>query len=100
MNDKQLADRVVALGVGYDGYKFYMGESLISSKYFVHDWRVAGALSEKVDGVEYAKLTDGRWQCLICPPDGTFMRDSWSENESLPRAIIEACVDALENHDE
>ena len=61
MNDKELADAVVALGIGTqvdypkssDGVGFYhtpgddCGESDgVYSKLFVRDWRVAGALME------------------------------------------------------
>ena len=63
-------------------------------------WIEAGTLCERVDGVEYARLIDGRWQCLVCPPDSTFMKDAWSENDSLPIAIIDACNAALANKQE
>ena len=63
-------------------------------------WIEAGTLCERVDGVEYARLIDGRWQCLVCPPDSTFMKDAWSENDSLPIAIIDACKAALANKQE
>lgn len=106
MSDQELADKIVALGVGWIQHHpnlpstqvYRLGTYWDSADGFVRDWRVAGALSERVDGVEYARLTDGRWQCLICPPNGTFMKDSFAENESLPRAISEACVEALDEN--
>ena len=92
MNDKELADRIMALGVGYDGYKFYMCES----KYFVRDWRVAGALMEKTDGVdydhdEYGEKSVGRIRAY----KGGLVSEAYVY-DSLPRAICEACVEALE----
>jgi len=107
MNDKELADAVVALGIGTqvdypkssDGVGFYhtpeddCGESDgVYSTLFVRDWRVAGALMEKVDSCYPEKLIDEQWQVtasMDCMPT------EWIQNDSLPRAIIEASVEAL-----
>ena len=105
MNDKELADRVVALGVGeflpsrlnngiyvrsYDEYG--MDHDAEPDNVFVRDWRVAGALMEKVDSIYPEKLIDERWQ-VQASLDA--MPTEWLTNESLPRAIIEACCEAL-----
>ncbi len=85
MNDKELADKVVALGVH--------PEETLPDDEFVRDWRVAGALMEKCqkiyaeyigepEQVVYARAADNRtWE--------------WPSGKSLPRTIIEACVEAL-----
>ena len=103
MNDKELADRVVALGVGrHLGLASGEGDLRIfginktpigNTGMFVRDWRVAGALMEKCHQFEVRifgfKIKVG---------------DSWVDNPEhpadLPRAICEACVAALENKDE
>ena len=90
MNDKELADRIVALWVGdyhidnMPDYLYSLDNTPFSAEQFVRDWRVAGAMMEKVceDGeTAWIDLVENRlnpWQ------------------ESLPRAINEACVEALE----
>ena len=112
MNDKELADAVVALGIGTqvdypkssDGVGFYhtpeddCGESDgVYSKLFVRDWRVAGALTKMVDAVYIEALFSpgnlpDKWQ-VQASMDA--MPTEWIVNESPPRAIIEACVEAL-----
>ena len=106
MNDKELADKVVALGVGSaDITVAFLGKyhapdtyaSPISADNFVRDCRVAGALMEKVDSVYVeALLSPGnapdKWQ-VQASMDA--MPTEWVVNESLPRAIIEACCEAL-----
>ena len=111
MNDKELADKVVALGVGsllpaknkygvhvrsYPWYEinddeFVSGSTAKSAKQFVRDWRVAGSLMEKVDwagaNIDIEKWSTG-YEVAI---DGSIYR----EDESLPRAIIAACTEAL-----
>ncbi len=86
MNDKELADKVVAHGVGELHIRNFMLDdfdmSLEPSK-FVRDWRVAGALMEK----EWGFL-----ERLIALSQIDFI----PKNESLPRAIIEAYVEAQE----
>ena len=117
MNDKELADAVVALGVGkyhprtneagihvssysglsINGHEIDGTEERVNSAItilvtpydkFVRDWRVAGALMEKCATGEYSVLSDNEWSALMND-------DHQSWNESLPRAIIEACVSAL-----
>ena len=96
VNDKELADRIVALGVGNhqhfsdgrdkgDWYGFdCTGDT---AEYFVRDWRVAGALMEK------CKYTHGGyWFGVVWDQAGLTHTD-----ESLPRAICEACVEALDD---
>ena len=51
--DKELADKIVALGVGvleqcYYDFQTPLGIDSLSAKHFVRDWRVAGALMEKL----------------------------------------------------
>ena len=97
MNAKELADTVVALGVGRqgtaisaDGVGFYYTptdentheEEGLYSKLFVRDWRVAGALMEKMSGANCRHIINNI--SLISKNKG-----------QLPRAIIEACVEAL-----
>jgi len=58
---------------------------------FVRDWRVAGTMMERVDSVYIDALVTKDWQVealFDCMPYEAV-------NESLPRAIIEACVEAL-----
>ena len=101
MNDKQLADAVVALGVGG-----YLGEGKFAGGYcvkgmsrhladreFVRDWRVAGALVEQIIELHYVRC-DGAIYVVIDDKSRYF------ETESLPRAIIEACVMALREDDD
>ena len=99
MNDRELADKVVALGIGkvsplsyitFDGD--YMGHSI-----FVRDWRVAGALMEKLFTSNVPE-----WDCNeeALANAVTLAAQISHRDESLPRAIIEACVQALENNDE
>ena len=101
MNDKELADKVVALGVfrhwninparGYIIDDGLGGERVeINEATFVRDWRVAGALMEKVGRIEIRQEHDGTWSVDIL-----WAKVSCTYNESLPRAIIEACVEAL-----
>jgi hypothetical protein len=81
MNDKDLADRIVALGI-----LDLLGWSRVSllDHEIVSDWRVAGAL---LHCISYGQLIH------ICV-------DLFDQLEIRPRAIIEACVAALEVSDE
>ena len=97
MNDKELADKVVALGIAEQdrGFpdRFYIPNvsGALFTDELVRDWRVAGALMEKACPVEYAMLYLSKlWGAWPENGDGTVY-----ESESLPRAIIEACVEAL-----
>jgi hypothetical protein len=100
MIDKELADKVVALGVvshsGMWGFRLGPegGPMWDLSEDVVRDWRVAGALMEMVSCVELAVLVNmSEWQAMAFPPDDCEAFEVI--NESAPRAIIEACVEAL-----
>ena len=124
MNDRELADRIVALGVGsmlsaknkhgvyvrsYPWYEvnddeFMAGSTKKSASHFVRDWRVAGAMMEKVINKDNRE-DNGNYDIQTHHESGKYwtMIDSnhgWAnegvQNESLPRAINEACVEALE----
>lgn len=110
MTDQELADKVVALDLGYVQYdqqdKFApyfisfdrYDDRKVAAEVLVRDWRVAGALMQKAlhDG------PDGDLYVGWCP-DKEFwvVNDDYTNDspiitgESLPRAIIEACVEAL-----
>ena len=78
MTDKELAAKARAVvGEVYSDWDF--------DSQFVRDWRVAGALMEKTLGEvpDFIDIANDLRDVLI---DGA---------ESLPRAIIEACVEAL-----
>ena len=95
---KELANRVVALGVGgdtdnrtgdgqdyYEMRKFERGvwtfDYMLEASKFVCDWRVAGALMEKFNFGHLSEIIGGA--------------EFWT-TEANPRTIIEACVEALE----
>ena len=92
MNDKELADKVVALGVGEFTGEWYCAPDdyhpLIVEQ-FVRDWRVAGALIEKV--LDAAKDRKAAWKKI--DPQGNWI--SMTKPISVPRSIIEACCDWL-----
>ncbi len=103
MTDKELADKVVALGIGkvLNGLFFLMGahDEPVDAEFFVRDWRVAGALMEKTAkrgrtialsfGCDVFNATDAE---SATPTYGVYLE---RPNKSGPRAIIEACVEAL-----
>ena len=102
MTDKELADKVIALGVGYqgtyplscDGVGFYhepYEDGGMCAELYVRDWRVAGALMEKCSGVNTVRR-DGKWKSYAVKNFGVALT---AGNDSMPRAIIEACVEAL-----
>ena len=111
MNDKELADRIVALGVGdwmenKDGrwYRIRDWGDYSQPELFTSDWRVAGAMMEKVINKDNRE-DNGNYDIQTHHESGKYwtMIDSnhgWAnegvQNESLPRAINEACVEALE----
>ena len=81
MNDKELADKVVALGVG-SNYSKGEGRRMpemdgpqtmgpYTDEVFVRDWRVAGALMEKCGQCEVNQLSaplEPKWTALIDTP--------------------------------
>ena len=107
MTDQELADKVVALGVGSKGAADKIGhygcfdekDWAWNGPYrFVRDWRVAGALLERcqlasitVDidafhAVPFVSVSSMTGKC----------DNSVDITESLPRAIIEPCCEALQ----
>ena len=108
MNDRNLADAVIALGIGKanqiypDGIgKFYQvdvdadWQTSVNESKFVRDWRVAGALMEQIISGEltiWRQAYDDDSPVWIVE---THLTNADGRNESLPRAIIEACVEAL-----
>jgi hypothetical protein len=70
-----------------------MGDEVITTlpEQFVSDWRVAGAMIETVDACYLEALRDGRWQAQASMGA---VPTVWIEDESAPRAICEACVEA------
>jgi len=109
MNDQELADKVVALGVGkFEGGRYWVHDEScdwdqwdgpVSADIFVHDWRVAGALMEKVlttnvDTWFYAEQMYNSTEFMAeikstCDELPEFI------SESLSRATIEACAETL-----
>ena len=111
MTDKELADRVVALGVGAvldDGITYLLvsddgGYAFNPVTTFVRDWRVAGALMERCKAdmkgpVTIYVSTPSNQDFHVRAFDG--LRGYESESESLPRAVVEACVKALNGEQE
>jgi len=105
MTNKELADRVVALGVGVTGpypdekdwelYSLNLEESF-TAKELVRDWRVAGALMEKMDGelLIWRQAYDNDSPVWIVE---THLTNADGRDESLPRAIIEAYCEAVKD---
>ena len=117
MNNKELADKVVALGVGIRSMtcvaegdpSFYLLNKQTPIGFadkFVRDWRVAGALMERyAESSCDTELRSLVWTYGKDSANGPRTYTAESEtlkagikeatNDSLPRAIIEACVEAL-----
>ena len=102
MNDRELADKVVALELdGLHGrYAHKAGNREwftyardMEAKEFVRDWRVAGALMEKCSGINTVRR-DGQWKSYAVKNYGVA---STASDDSMPRAIIEACCEALDD---
>ena len=121
MNDKELADKVVALGVGgymdnrtgdgkeyYEMRRFEHGtwtfDYMLETAEFVRDPRVSMALMEKcvgkpdwmpiqIDRKVRSEITHRCW--IERTHSGTETETYHARDESLPRAINEACVEAL-----
>ena len=105
MTDKELADKVVALGVGHTkedyGKVYYVPpdgddyHDILSAFGFVRNWRVAGALMEKWgNGIEYVLIVN-KWEASYTYEESSFKQNIIVLNESLPRAITEACCKVL-----
>ena len=115
MDNTELADAVVALGVGEESTTYHLvidgyyaidqndeDPWMIPGK-FVRDWRVAGALMElcvnKPDWMEVhidrKCSSEATHRCWIERTHSGIERDTYhGRNKSLPRAIIEASVRA------
>ena len=94
--DKELADKVVALGVftalGTNENIYHIANAIpLTAHDFVRDWRVAGALMEKCEDVNSVKRRNLGYVIESIIGD----RTGEAQNDSLPRAICEACVEAL-----
>ena len=95
MTDKELADAAVRLGAAnFDqhlGYWYVRLDDYFEEYDIVRDWRVAGALMEKCQNVAYE--AGPKYEV-----DAVSMTETYAQawNESLPRAIIEACVETLD----
>ena len=96
MSDKELAERVVALGAGKKIDSIYYSWGQQAGK-FVRDWRVAGALMEKCLSVEFITVRRTGERSAVARAGGP---TSDAVDLSLPRAICEACVEALEQDNE
>ncbi len=102
ITDKELADKVVALGVGtalINGlYCFGEPSDTVQNLHadvFVRDWRVAGALMEaKCWGVNIVRKGD-EWETHVIPIGQ--IKEYTARNKSPTRAIIEAYVEASTN---
>ena len=98
MNDKELVDRIVALGCAkYDdhlGYWFVVEDEYFEEYDVVRYWQVAGALMEKVNRNEWL-ININHDDTVVIFTDHGGENDFWGQDESLPRAICEACVEAL-----
>jgi len=103
MDDQELADKIVALGIlrrieGDDNhgvlYNCEILDPLERAEDVVRDWRVAGALIDIVAAnemdisISHHKLTGMAY--VIIQPSGIS-----AMSEYTPRAICEACVEAL-----
>lgn len=107
MTDKELADRVVELGIGRaslqgNWYTITAGVADLSAEQFVQDWRVAGALMEKAAkekkadfGFKYTPTDkpEPTYQIHVTYDRPPFNAKGPFFNTSAPRAIIEAWVD-------
>lgn len=103
MNDKELADKVMVLGVGQvleesdwinEKGDYTIGGNAGSAKWFVRDWRVAGALMERCESIEIRHCgdNDDNWQALAYS-ELHILKEG--QDNSLSHTIIEACVEAL-----
>ena len=102
MDDKTLADKVVALGFGEhesggagEGYFYFRDLWKAHADTFVSDWRVAGALMERCRTVDvWNRIDPHKWDVCTMADDSQAIRNV--SGDSLPRAIVEACCLALE----
>ena len=99
MTDKELADKVIALGVGNNTHDLYAFDAyhVIGCTFtdFVLDWRVAGALMEKVHHIQKTTNSWDQTVIIAAPERPGKDRIYIVVEESTTRAITEACVEAL-----
>jgi len=105
MNDKELADKVIGLGIGErskssDLADFVYFKGMEREDHFVRDWRVAGVIMKRVadEGfhISMGVALAGEYDCHIDHLEND-MRKYSAYNKSLPRAIVEAGVEALKS---
>ena len=103
MTDKKLADKVVELGVveiDVNGmYEFSHPDmdgrwQPFTAKVLGNSWAVAGALMEKCGSFTIDALDDEDVETMWAMTAWAKQRGA-AHHESLPRAIIEACIEAL-----
>lgn len=93
MTDKELADAAAPLlDVSIVG-GFYRTPSghYLGAEDFVRDWRVTGAMMEKCTEVSWVQHKE----CDFTVAARLGTNSHYVSGESLPRAINEACVEAL-----
>ena len=100
MTDGELAQACVKAGVGSTygdtGWYWTPGmETRIEANQFVRSWLVAGALMEKFPYVECVMVDPG-WHAEVEPSWADSAKNNvHASGDNLPRAIIEACCEAL-----
>ena len=106
MNDKELADAIVALGVGSRDIGVRNKELVYIDKFtiesdrymaaneFIRDWRVAGATMENCR----RKLSCEEW-CKFCDSLKHAYHFSYKTDGAFPRAICESCMEAQKSED-
>lgn len=104
LTDKELADRVVALGIVEQPYKridrYYLDRGFIDGPYnVVRDWRIAGALMRKCSQMRIQKNKDQNMRTAVTARSW-HGKEGVSESYNDERAIIEACVKALDEQSE
>jgi len=101
MTDKELADKVIALGIGRvleesdwinEKGDYAIGGNSGNAKWFVRDWRVAGVLIERYETPIIVHRAEQNYR--VHSPDVINVEVKIIQT-SLPRAIIEAYVEAL-----
>ena len=97
MNDKELANKIITLGIGSSilGWPGRKGVYMVllnernkwqDIEVFVRDWRVVGALIEKCEAIaiDWSELEPDHWRNM-------------NYTANTPRAIAERCTELLTN---
>ena len=110
---KSLADAAVRQGVGksitiseaqpffntnemyYSDVPNFLPDEFYIAKNFIKDGRTVFALMEKVDAIECAKTSSNKWTVLTAAQGEPFDTNRKTLGESLPVAIVTACLKAL-----